>query len=104
MEKLIERAARDLAGSKYAIALTGAGMSTESGIPDFRGPKGIWTTSKEPEAQAYRRYELFLNNPGRTGKTYWGLRRHTGHSMKKSGGPILIRAITLWPGWKLWAC
>ncbi|MFP3898699.1 MAG: SIR2 family NAD-dependent protein deacylase [Dehalococcoidia bacterium] len=42
-------------------------MSTESGIPDFRGPKGIWTTSKEAEAQAYRRYELFLNNP----RAYW---------------------------------
>ncbi len=43
MENLIKRAARDLAESKYAIALTGAGMSTESNIPDFRGPKGIWT-------------------------------------------------------------
>jgi NAD-dependent deacetylase len=41
MEKLVKRAAKDLAESKYAIALTGAGMSTESGIPDFRGPKGI---------------------------------------------------------------
>ena len=35
--KLIEKAARDLVNSKYAIALTGAGISTESGIPDFRG-------------------------------------------------------------------
>ena len=39
MESLIKRAAKDLAESKYAIALTGAGMSTESDIPDFRGPK-----------------------------------------------------------------
>ena len=67
MESLIKRAAKDMAGSKYAIALTGAGMSTESEIPDFRGPKGIWTTNKEAEAKAYQRYELFLSDP----KAYW---------------------------------
>jgi NAD-dependent deacetylase len=67
MEDLVKRAARGLAESKYAIALTGAGMSTESGIPDFRGPKGIWTLNKEAEAKAYERYELFLNNP----RAYW---------------------------------
>jgi NAD-dependent deacetylase len=67
MEDLVKRVANDLAESKYAIALTGAGMSTESDIPDFRGPKGIWTTNKEAEAKAYQRYELFLNNP----KAYW---------------------------------
>jgi NAD-dependent deacetylase len=67
MENLIKRAARDLAESKHAIALTGAGISTESGIPDFRGPKGIWTLNKEAEAKAYERYELFLNDP----RAYW---------------------------------
>jgi NAD-dependent deacetylase len=67
MEDLIKRAAKDLAESKHAIALTGAGISTESGIADFRGPKGIWTTNKEAEAKAYERYGLFLNNP----RAYW---------------------------------
>ncbi len=67
MEDLIKQAARDLAESKHAIALTGAGISTESGIPDFRGPKGIWTLNKEAEAKAYERYELFLNDP----RAYW---------------------------------
>jgi NAD-dependent deacetylase len=64
---LIERAANDLLNSRYAIALTGAGISTESGIQDFRGPKGIWTTDKEAEKKAYERYELFLRDPA----AYW---------------------------------
>jgi len=67
MEKLIDRAAKDLVESKYAIALTGAGMSTESGIPDFRGPKGIWTKRPEAERKAYQTYGKFQRNP----KEYW---------------------------------
>jgi NAD-dependent deacetylase len=66
-EDLIKRAAGDLAESGHAVALTGAGMSTESNIPDFRGPKGIWTLNKEAEAKAYERYDLFLNDP----RSYW---------------------------------
>ncbi len=67
MEDLIERAARDLIRSSYAIALTGAGISTESGIPDFRGPDGIWTKNPEAEREAYRAYEKFRIDP----KGYW---------------------------------
>jgi NAD-dependent deacetylase len=38
----VERVAEMILGSKKAVALTGAGISTESGIPDFRGPQGLW--------------------------------------------------------------
>ena len=67
MEDLIKRAASDLLGSGYAIALTGAGVSTESGVRDFRGPQGIWTTDKDAEAKAYESYDLFLKDP----RAYW---------------------------------
>lgn len=42
-EEALDRAARLLAEAKFAVALTGAGISTPSGIPDFRSPgKGLW--------------------------------------------------------------
>lgn len=63
MEELIERAASALVASSYAIALTGAGMSTESGIPDFRGPQGVWTKDPDAERRAYLSYERFLADP-----------------------------------------
>jgi NAD-dependent deacetylase len=67
MEELIVRAARDLVDAKYAVALTGAGISTESGIPDFRGPDGIWTKNPEAERRAYQSYQRFLADP----KSWW---------------------------------
>ena len=67
VEALIKRAAEDLVGSNYAIALTGAGVSTESGIPDFRGPSGVWTKNPEAEGRAYRSYQRFLDDP----KGWW---------------------------------
>lgn len=42
MDKLIQQAAKDLSNAKCAVALTGAGISVESGIPPFRGKGGVW--------------------------------------------------------------
>jgi len=38
-----------LRDARQIVVLTGAGISTESGIPDFRGPQGLWT--KDPKAE-----------------------------------------------------
>ena len=85
VESLIERAAHDIAKSSYTVALTGAGMSTESGIPDFRGPDGIWTKNPEAEKQAYQTYHKFLRNP----KDYWEL--------MMSGRPLLGDLVNAQP-------
>jgi NAD-dependent deacetylase len=43
LERHVETIARWIAGSEHIVAFTGAGISTDSGIPDFRGPQGVWT-------------------------------------------------------------
>jgi NAD-dependent deacetylase len=45
-DPLTARVARYLSESRRAVAFTGAGISTESGIPDFRSPGGVWTRYK----------------------------------------------------------
>lgn len=56
MDGEIEAAARMLLDARYAIALTGAGLSVESGIPPFRGPGGLWTKHGEPPMNGYERF------------------------------------------------
>jgi NAD-dependent deacetylase len=45
LERECRRVAALLSGARSAVAFTGAGISTESGIPDFRSPQGIWANS-----------------------------------------------------------
>jgi len=59
-KKKIQQAANLLLNSKEAIALTGAGISTESGIPDFRGDEGIW---KKYPIETFGTLESLLKNP-----------------------------------------
>lgn len=44
--------------SERVVVLTGAGISTDSGIPDFRGPQGLWT--KNPEAEKMATLQNYL--------------------------------------------
>ncbi len=60
----IARAAALVADARSVVALTGAGLSVESGIPPFRGPGGLWTRHGEPPMDGYQR---FLRNP----RGYW---------------------------------
>lgn len=62
MRELIERAADAIIRSDLTLALTGAGISVESGIPDFRSASGLW--SKYDPAE-YATIDAFRSNPER---------------------------------------
>lgn len=49
----VEQVAAWLRGAQKAVAFTGAGVSTESGIPDFRSPGGVWSQNKPVLFQEY---------------------------------------------------
>ena len=81
----LERLADLLRGARQIVVLTGAGISTDSGIPDFRGPQGVWT--KNPEAEKAATIQHYLADPDvrrrawqtRLTSPAWGARPNAGH-------------------------
>jgi len=63
----LEDAGRILRRARKAVAFTGAGISVESGIPDFRSPGGLWTVFAPEE---YATIEAFLENPAKAWKLF----------------------------------
>ncbi len=52
----LQQAADIIANSEYVVAMTGAGISVESGIPPFRGTDGLWTKYGTPSMDGYRKF------------------------------------------------
>jgi NAD-dependent deacetylase len=61
MTDLIDIVKRWIDRSCRIVALTGAGISTESGVPDFRGPQGVWT--KNPKAERLSNLHCYMSDP-----------------------------------------
>jgi NAD-dependent protein deacetylase/lipoamidase len=56
------------------VALTGAGISTESGIPDFRGPQGVWT--KDPKAERLSNIHSYMSDASVRREAWQGRLNH----------------------------
>ena len=81
----IETVRQWVAASRRIVVLTGAGISTDSGIPDFRGPRGVWT--RNPAAEAQSTIDTYLADPkvrqaawrSRLDHAAWSARPNRGH-------------------------
>ena len=85
MSSLIQTVSEWIDRATSIVALTGAGISTESGIPDFRGPQGVWT--RDPKAERLSNIGHYMTDPevrklswqGRLNHPAWQARPNAGH-------------------------
>ncbi len=73
LDALIEEAAQIVASARKVVVFTGAGVSTESGIPDFRSPGGIWTKYQPIMFQDFMSSEEMRRESWRRGKETYHL-------------------------------
>jgi NAD-dependent deacetylase len=87
----IATARRWVDAARRIVALTGAGISTESGIPDFRGPQGVWT--KNPAAEKQSTLQHYLADP-EVRRSAWQARlRHSAWTAEPNSGHRALVAL-----------
>ena len=73
-----------LAAAEKVTVLTGAGISTDSGIPDFRGPQGVWT--RDPEAEKLSTLQHYVADPDVRRRAWQERLRHPAWTAQPNAG------------------
>jgi NAD-dependent deacetylase len=73
-----------ISSARRIVVLTGAGISTESGIPDFRGPQGVWV--KDPEAEKLSDIRYYMRDPDIRRRAWLGRLHHPAWSAAPNDG------------------
>src|SRR5205823_13286726 len=103
--RMIDAVSTWIAASQRIVVLTGAGISTDSGIPDFRGPQGVWT--KDPQAEKQATLQHYVADPevrrrawrARPESPGWEAKPNDGHkalvTLERRGrpGPLLTQNV-----------
>ena len=77
--------------SQRVLVLTGAGISTESGIPDFRGPQGVWT--RDPDAEKLSDIRYYMSDANIRRKAWQARLKHPAWSAQPNDGHRAIVAL-----------
>lgn len=88
-DQQIRQVATALNRARAAVAFTGAGMSTESGLPDFRSPGGVWATNRQIYFDEFRR-------SAEARQEYWRQKALTHHEFVRSEPNVGHRLLAEW--------
>ena len=81
---MVEQVAPLVRDATHITVLTGAGISTDSGIPDYRGPNGVWT--KNPEAERLSTLQDYIADPEVRRRSWQARKNHTAWTAEPNAG------------------